>query len=99
MQPWFTANIFLFLSIDIFQNNVSTDQYRTTILWAQVYVSLGGLQCNRYLQIVHGFTVLVLTRQVEDYTFLRGSNYFKMMLPVAYNYQLIISYISKIYLR
>ena len=61
--------------------------------------SLGGLQYNRYLQIVDGFTVLVQTRQVEDHTFLRGSNYFKMMLPVAYNYQLIISYISKIYLR
>jgi len=45
--------------------------------------SLGGLQYNRYLQIVDGFTVLVQTRQVEDHTFLRGSNYFKMMLPVA----------------
>ena len=70
-----------------------------TISWAQLMGSLGGLQYNRYLQIVDGFTVLVQTRQVEDHTFLRGSNYFKMMLPVAYNYQLIISYISKIYLR
>ena len=55
--------------------------------------SLGGIQYNRYLQIVHGFTV-----QVEDHTFLRSSNYFKIMLPVAYNYHLIICYISKIYL-
>ena len=59
-----------------------------TISWAQLMGSLGGIQYNRYLQIVHGFTVLVQTRQVEDHTFLRGSNYFKMMLPVAYNYQL-----------